>query len=357
MADVDKISDPHLYHLFDGEPILNVYKSEVTNLSAGTPGPDLLKNCIEMFRQATIDRMAKEEENAFLFQYGITSGLWEYRVELAKFLSSRYGEKVHRENLILSCGATHGLQIILTTILQPNGVIFVEEATYMIALDTLKQFSGMKIVTVPLDAKGIDIAEMKRIVMEEKSKGNWNVTEEKPFWAMFYTIPVFHNPTGTTLPKCHPPRRLFAYDAMMEGYKGGHVISNGSFSKIMAPGVRVGWLEAPARLANERMSAVCNTLETYLPPDCTFVRPRGGYFVWITLPCSADMNEFVPWCQKKYKLSAIPGSKFSLNGKCRNFIRLAIAFHSKETLVAAAEILCKALNEYLSSDGKCISEV
>jgi DNA-binding transcriptional MocR family regulator len=48
----------------------------------------------------------------------------------------------------------------------------------------------------------------------------------------------------------HPPMRLFAYDATLEGYAGGHVISNCSFSKIMAPGVRVGWLEAPARLVN-----------------------------------------------------------------------------------------------------------
>jgi len=54
---------------------------------------------------------------------------------------------VCRQNLILTCGASHGLQMILTTILHPNGIIFVEEATYMIALDVLKQFSGMKIVT------------------------------------------------------------------------------------------------------------------------------------------------------------------------------------------------------------------
>jgi hypothetical protein len=54
---------------------------------------------------------------------------------------------VCRQNLILTCGATHGLHMIITTILHPNGVIFVEEATYMIALDALKQFSGMKIVT------------------------------------------------------------------------------------------------------------------------------------------------------------------------------------------------------------------
>jgi DNA-binding transcriptional MocR family regulator len=68
------------------------------------------------------------------------------------------------------------------------------------------------------------------------------------------------------------------------------------------------------------------------------------------LPEYADMNVFVPWCQEKYKLSAIPGSKFSLTGAYKNYLRLAIAFHSKETLVAAAQKLCIALVEFLNAD-------
>ena len=72
--------------------------------------------------------------------------------------------------------------------------------------------------------------------------------------------------------------------------------------------------------------------------------------MWITLPEYADMNVFVPWCQEKYKLSAIPGSKFSLTGACKNCLRLAVAFHSKGTLVEAAEKLCIALVEFLDTD-------
>jgi hypothetical protein len=70
MADAHSIEDPHLFHLFDGEPVLNVYKSEVTNLSAGTPGPDLLKECIGMFRHATEHRMVNNESLANLEDYG-----------------------------------------------------------------------------------------------------------------------------------------------------------------------------------------------------------------------------------------------------------------------------------------------
>jgi DNA-binding transcriptional MocR family regulator len=98
------------------------------------------------------------------------------------------------------------------------------------------------------------------------------------------------------------------------------------------------------------MAALCSTLDRFLPHSCSYIRPEGGYFVWITLPEHADMNAFVPWCQKTYRLSAIPGSRFSLFGECRNRMRLAIAFHSKETLVEAGEKLCIALAEFLNED-------
>jgi len=70
----------------------------------------------------------------------------ECRDELAKFLSRRYGNPVMREQLILTCGASYGLQLLLNTVVSPNGVIFVEEFTYMIALDAFKQFPLMNII-------------------------------------------------------------------------------------------------------------------------------------------------------------------------------------------------------------------
>jgi len=71
----------------------------------------------------------------------------------------------------------------------------------MVSWHSLKFIVSCVMLSVPIDSKGVDVAAMENIVRKEKSKGSWNVTEEKPFWAMFYTIPVFHNPTGITLPK------------------------------------------------------------------------------------------------------------------------------------------------------------
>ncbi|XP_049828353.1 2-aminoadipate transaminase [Schistocerca gregaria] len=420
MMDSAKASDdPHLLHLFDGGPT-NVYSKDHDNLSVGAPGPDLLRLCVKIMQNATLHRMESEKENPYLFQYGIPCGLWEFREDLSHFLSELYGGNVNRKDLVLTCGATHGLQLILGTFLSPNAVIFVEEATYMIALSAFKQYPLMKIVPVPLNNDGVDTEAFKKIALEEKSKGKWMTDEQRPFWAVLYTIPLFHNPTGITMSegcsqslihmareldiliacddvynllyygsKEYPPKRLFAYDTEMDGYEGGHVISNCSVSKIMAPALRVGWLEAPPRLTNilresgvlvsgggvnqymaglitsaiklgtlkshlnvlkktfqDRMFSLCEVLSKNLPDGCSARRPDGGYFVWIILPETVDANDFLPWCKEYYKVSALPGNIFSPVGKFRNCIRLAISFHDKERLSAAGYRLCQALTEY-----------
>ncbi|XP_012151850.2 2-aminoadipate transaminase [Megachile rotundata] len=416
------LHDPYLRHLFDGNNSFNVYNEEVANLSVGAPGPDLLQHCVEMIKTATDHRLEKEKKEGkyYLFQYGITAGLWECREELAMFLSRRYGDPVKRENLILTCGASHGLQLLLNTVLSPNGIIFVEEVTYMIALDAFKQFPLMKIVTVPMKNDVVDLDAFEKIVQQEKQKGNFLLNEEKLFWAMFYTIPTFHNPTGTTLPEenckrlveiarntsimiaCDdvynllnygngfPPHRLYFYDDPSDpNYKGGNIVSNGSFSKILSPGIRCGWIECSPRVAEifrssgilrsgggvnnyifgviasllhlkiqdahldkliqiyrERLSALCDVLDHDLPKDCSYQRPEGGYFVWIHLPLEINGNDFIIWCQEKHKVSAIPGVRFSYTGNCHNFLRLSIGFCKKEVLEKASKTLCKALLQY-----------
>ncbi|XP_043256125.1 2-aminoadipate transaminase-like [Colletes gigas] len=418
------IHDPYLRHLFDNQSIFNVYNEETMNLSVGAPGPDLLQHCVDMLQRATDHRLEEEKKEGkyFLFQYGTQAGLWECREELANFLTRRYDDPVKRENLILTCGASHGIQLLLNTVLSPNGVIFVEEVTYMIALDVFKQFPLMKIVTVPMKNDNVDLDAFEKIIAEEKKNNNFFLTDEKIFWAMFYTIPTFHNPTGTTLPpeSCKrlveiarnnsimvacddvynllyygngsPPHRLFFYDDPMDpDYKGGNVVSNGSFSKILSPAIRFGWIECPPRVAKifrssgimlsggavnhyvsgviasllhlniedeyldkiiniyrERLSLLCDTLDRYLPKCCSYYRPEGGYFVWIHLPPEVNGSDFIKWCQEKHNVTAIPGTRFSYSGKCNNFLRLSIGFHRKEVLEIASRKLCKALQYYIS---------
>jgi hypothetical protein len=104
MADPHSIKDPHLFHLFDGEPVLNVYNSEVTNLSAGTPGPDLLKCCIGMFKQATIHRMVSVRTEC-----PRSSALWDIAVIWQTTEKCKEGKFVANRVFAVSCARIFNL--------------------------------------------------------------------------------------------------------------------------------------------------------------------------------------------------------------------------------------------------------
>lgn len=431
----DRIPDPPLKHLFDGDAT-NVYNDQICNLCAGTPGPDLLRQCADIFEEATKHRMDLERKDAYLFQYGATAGPYEFREELSRFLSKRYDDAVHREDLILTCGATHGLQLILNSFLEPDGVIFVEEVTYMIAISVFREFSGLKIVPVPFSDTGVVPEELERLARREKDLRDASKRSKspgKPFWAVFYSIPVHHNPTGVCaseevcsevvrvaraldfLVVCDDvynllhyseagpaPRRLFSVDRSLPGASAsaaGHVISNGSFSKILAPGVRVGWLEAPGPLVQQlrtsgilrsgggvnaymagvltsalqlglldthldklvavlkgRMVALCSALQASLPEGCSLVPPAGGYFVWLRLPPwlgAEHVERLHRFARDVRRVSAFPGSIFTPAGGApqhHQCLRLAVAFHDERKLVAAARDLCAAIAEFIERE-------
>ncbi|XP_005176946.2 uncharacterized protein LOC101898464 [Musca domestica] len=408
-----------LTNLFDGTE-WNVYQSKLLNLGVGAPGTDLLQYCGDIFCKATEHRMKidKEENLSMLFQYGPTSGIYEARFEIAKYFTQMYGSEVKCEDLIITSGATQGLQLILSTLVDLNGYVFVDEYTYMLALDCMKQFQTLNIVSVKLNKNGVDLDDLEQQLKEKQFK-----SEKKEFWAMYYTIPTYHNPTGIhfspevceALVKlarkydfliscddvynilCYKgmkvQKRLFAYDAKDDADYKGHVISNGSFSKILGPGVRLGWMEVPRRMKTlldssgfinsggclnnytsgivaslfqlglaqqhiqrmfdaykERMLATCEVFERDLPAGCQIITPEGGYFIWISLGENGKASEFLKMCMEEEKIFFIVGSRFALHPDKRdNSFRLSIAFHSKDKLIDAAERICRCLKKYLNN--------
>ncbi|XP_058837163.1 uncharacterized protein LOC131693403 [Topomyia yanbarensis] len=413
-------------HLFDGSD-LNVYDQNIANLSAGAPGPDLLIECCEIFRIATEHRMKFERENnSYLFQYGPAIGTTEFRETLATFLSKGYACEVNKSDLVLTSGATHGLHLILSTLIDLSGVIFVDEVTYMIALEAFSQFDTMKIVPVPLNADGPDMESLSLLINQHKFKPSGG----KLFWGVYYTMPTFHNPTGILFTEeinkqlirlarfndiliacddvynllhysvdgtgnCvgqQPPKRLFAYDIddMHNDDWMGNVISNGSFSKILSPGVRLGWMECPPRCVEvfrnsgvlksggaannytggivtsmiqlglaeqqlgkyarkyaERLKAAAEVLKAKLPAECSFLTPSGGYFIWIRFPERVDCNDFNRYCMQHFGVMAIAGSRFSAGDTHSNYLRLTFAFHPVDYLRSSVEKLCQAIAQYL----------
>lgn len=132
-----------------------------------------------------------EENNLYLFQYGPAVGIRDFRIELAKFLSKNYDDHVHHSDIVLTNGASGGLHLILSTLIDMEGFIFVDEVSYMIALRAMSQFNKMKIIPISLNEDGVNVFELEENLKKYKFKSSG-----KMFWALYYTIPTYHNPTG-----------------------------------------------------------------------------------------------------------------------------------------------------------------
>lgn len=95
--------------------------------------------------------------------------------------------------MILTSGATQGLYLTLTTLVDFEGVIFVDEVTYLCALRIMAQFPTMKVVAIPLTNDGVDVFRLRELVAAHQF-----VSKSKTFWGIYYTTTVYHNPTGIT---------------------------------------------------------------------------------------------------------------------------------------------------------------
>lgn len=174
---------------------------------------------------------------------------------------------------MVTSGATVGLWLSATTFLPPGdqGLVFLECPSYFIAKDILVRDLGHQAIPVSMEPDGINVEEFERLVTieYEKRKDRLPLAEKHKFWAMLYSIPTFHNPTGTVLSEAKSkklveiarkfdilivcddvynllyfqdetsselrtsPKRLFAFDNPNDPDYKGHVISNGSFSKLL----------------------------------------------------------------------------------------------------------------------------
>lgn len=351
---------------------------ELIHFGVGQPGFDLLP--LELMHRAAAHRL-DQNEPAFL-NYGLEAGSDYFRQALADFLSRGYGTAVSAHNLFTTSGISQALDLLCTLFTQPGDTIFVEEPTYFLALDIFRDHH-LRIVSLPTDDDGLMID-----ALAEKLK------TEKPIF--LYTVPTFQNPSGATLSLARRQRlielsqvhdfyiladevyQLLAYTAvppqpLCHISDNNRVISLGSFSKILAPGLRLGWIEAaPAlldRLANSgllqsggglnpftaeivrslleqswqdeflahlktvylsRAAALSQALRHYLP-DAQFTEPDGGFFIWVKLPQVADTAILLERL-RPYHVAYHPGSKFSAEQGLRQHLRLSFAFYDETTL-------------------------
>ena len=404
-------------HLFDG--IHN--KEGLISLCVGAPDDLLLEECRKLVQQASEVHLASGQLTTF--QYGPKLGDPVFRAELAKFLSDQYGSEVTSDSLIATAGASQGLQVLVSSLFQAGDFAFVEDPTYFLSIKVFRDDLNMNVIGVPTDSDGIIVEELDRLLTEHMVKAR-PPTDKRPFSSLVYLVPTFNNPKGGCLSeeRCkkmvailrkhnalavcddvynslpyldngppfvtRAPKRLFAYDVKSDADYKGSVVSNGTFSKLLGPGLRIGWLECPDMVVKcfsenccylqsgggfnhytsciigtalqlglvskhvamirgvyfSRMKAMCDAIDKFIP-QAKYIRPKGGYFVWVELPDKIDSRKLLELCEDKYKVKFWPGPACSNDCNFVNFVRFSFAWHKEEVLREAIRKFGEAVKE------------
>lgn len=316
----------------------------VATISFGGGLPDPTLHPVGLLGEAIGEVLATEADPAL--QYGGAQGPPVLREWIATHESRRLGAPVDPGEITITGGAAAALANVCDTLLDPGDLVAVEAFTFPLSVRTIRATTPA-VVPVPVDDHGIDPDALEDAARRAGAEG-------RPVRAL-YVIPTFHNPTGTTLPEdrrravveiCRSRDILIIEDdaygelwfdepppPSLWSLAGGEgVVRLGSFSKILAPGLRVGWCQAPRDLVAalvatrcdmgtspllcralaragtsggieahlERIrpvyAAKCRTLLEALArelPDARWVTPAGGFFVWVRLPAEVDPDRLV----------------------------------------------------------------
>jgi 2-aminoadipate transaminase len=352
------------------------------NFGVGQPSADLLP--VELIAAASTDFLRAAEP--FDFNYGEQPGHWRFREALAGFLSQEYGASVHPDSLFVTAGNSQGLDLVCTRFAQAGDTVFVEEPSYFLAFQILRDH-GLRLVSIPTDEYGMIVDRLEAELQQHRPR-------------LVYTIPSFHNPGGQTLSLERRERLLqlseqhdflivadevyqllyfnepppLAFGCMAERQSRrlggtGTVLSLGSFSKILAPGLRLGWIQTSANLRQqllqsgvissggslnhmsshiarhalelglqqqhlpilrqaygERAAAMDLALREHLAEWARWQVPTGGYFFWLELSARFDAMKLRREAPD-FKAGLQAGPVFSNHDQFRNCIRLSFAHY------------------------------
>ena len=351
------------------------------SFARGVPAPE----CLAVEELADCARAALERDGRTILSYGPGGGY----APLREWLAERHGVEPGR--VVITSGSLQGFVFLAEQLAEPGKRVLVEAPTYDRPLKILTRL-GADIVPVEMDDEGI----VPEAVEEALDAG------AAP--AFLYTIPTFQNPSGRTLSIERrrrlaelagerdllvledDPYGLVRYDgealpSMFELADGDRIAYCSSFSKTVAPGVRVGWYVLPPRLAaeiealavstyisppylsqatvleflrrdsfapnlervngllRERRDAMLEALARELPEDASWTRPAGGYFVWLELPSGPPSGELLTEAEEA-GVTFVKGGDFFPGGRGgERALRLAFSFVSPDEIAEGVSVL------------------
>ena len=369
--------------------------------AAGHPSPinfasgvsDVREFPAEEFRKTLQSIMRRDQIGAL--EYGEPNGYAPLREGIAHILASQ-GLQTHPENILITAGSQQAIFLASQVLLKPNDTIIVENPTYSAAIDLFRTL-GYQIVGVPMDNQGMQVDQLEKLLQQHHPK-------------LIYTIPNFHNPTGTCLSSARRRQLIalaerynvpileddFVGDLRYEGHAqpslkaldpGGQVIYVSTFSKMLVPGLRVGFIVADGpvyesllnykrlsdlatstliqraldafvtvgryqtylhrscQIFRKRRDTMLKAIDHYLPNNISFEVPSGGLFIWLRLPNSISADELLPLACKE-GTAFMPGKYFfteNLTGD--EWIRLNFVSQSADDIEAGIKRLGAAIRK------------
>lgn len=364
------------------------------NFAAGVGSPKVFPQ--EEFRKILLSVLSRHAEEAF--SYGEYCGYYPLRDTLGRILTAQ-GIPTHAEQLLITNGSQHAISLIVQSLLEPGDTVIVEQPTYAEILGLLR-LHRINIVTIPSDRHGMQVEQLPALLEKHRPK-------------LIYTIPNFHNPTGRCL--CEARRRQLLALAQQAGvmileddfvgdlrYNGkqlpslralaqpGTVIYVSTFSKMLLPSMRIGYLVADreqyqqiarlkhvdsftssnliqraldafvtigrydkqlrraGRIYRQHRDTMVAALQQHLPHGCQFETPEGGLFIWLTLPTSVSTEALMPVAWKEGVTFARGECFYAEEQRGAHGMRLNFAANTPPLIEEGIARLCRAIRQVMA---------
>jgi 2-aminoadipate transaminase len=347
-----------------------------------------------------------QESCASALQYGPTEGFTETKMRIAEVMGAE-GMRVDLEDVVVTTGGQQVIDLVAKTLIDPGDVVISEAPTYPGAVPVFSSYEA-DVIQIEMDSEGM------RIDLLEETLDRLERERRRP--KFIYTVPTFQNPAGVTLSE-ERRRRLVEIAAQREllvlednpygllryegeplptlySLDGGrYVLYLGTFSKILSPGIRLGWVAAPApvlakiklgkqatdlctssltqqlvdayfaegrwqayiqslcAIYRQRRDAMLDALAEFFPAQAEWTQPGGGLFIWATLPDFIDTSDLLAKAIREESVAFVPGSAAYVDGRGGSSMRLNFSGVDIDRIVEGVRRIGKVVHEQIELYG------
>ena len=379
-------------------------RPEIVSLAGGMPNLSALP--MEMMAEVIKELILTNGSEAL--QYGSGQGHPKLREQICDVMALE-GIRANPDDVVITTGSQQALDLISRIFIDPGDVVLVEAPSYVGALGTFRQYEA-SVVHVEMDNDGLVPNSLRAAIKSLRAAGRKI--------KFLYLIPNYQNPTGVCLPAdrrteilsiCREeeifvvednPYGLLGFDKpspnAMRAEDSENVIYLGSFSKTIAPGLRVGWALVPQSLKDKlvissessilcpsnftqltissyladqpwrdqiasfcdlykaRRDAMLESLEQHFPAEATWTKPGGGFYVWVNLPAEIDTKALMPKAIVA-KVAYVPGSAFYADGLGSWSMRLSYCHPTPERIREGVKALGGVIKQEMSRRGTALT--